>query len=584
MLDDILLLSLSKTLLHFVWQGAGLAASLYIALKLVNSQYSRLRYLLSLSTLGLIVIAPIATFLNLYDGASTPSNAFVIASQQSVVSASLVANGSFDWNSLLPAVAVGWLLGVCWFSAQLIYEVHKVKQLPRRGTSPVDEHIQALFDQLIVQLKANSLTRLMMSTKAEVPMVIGWLRPVVLVPASMITGLTPAQLEMLLAHELAHVKRHDYLINFFQNLVEVLFFFHPCVKWISNQVRVEREYCCDDIAVDCCGNPMAYARALTNAEIIRRDNIPQLAMAATGGDLKQRVLRLVGHSDCSAKPLGNWVSNLFAGITGISLVLFFVSAPHLATAESAQAPEVSTSTPLIDEIEEALPLSNSDDSSIQTILSVDSTDMDKTTLREETQDIAPPQPEAKEAISSEQMNKQVEVIQEEVATLISEARDNSVDDVELSQSDLIYVGVISAADINEPADTPVVDNVSSLNQPLKTELEQVQVAYQADIIEPKLLSYLAPSYPRVAQRKKLEAEFSVTFNVNEKGRVVDIEFNDDIQGFFKRSIKFALKRWRFEPGTIDGEVNSMQMTRVFSFANPTDKLMYVTGSRLPRGS
>ncbi|TDF35540.1 M56 family metallopeptidase [Alteromonadaceae bacterium M269] len=273
-LNDTLLVSLSKTLLHFVWQGAALALVLFLLLKLLDKQRSRARYLISLFIFGLNVVVPTLTFLHFNEVHTAvvavepvTGNVPVVApSQASLIVESAV---SFDWQLLLPIIAVSWLVGVCWLSAQLIYEVHKVNQLPRQGTSEVEQHIQELFERLTHQLKANPLTRLMVSTKAEVPMVIGRLKPVVLVPTSMIVGLTSVQLEMLLAHELAHVKRHDYLINFFQTLVEVLFFFHPCVKWISNRIRVEREYCCDDIAVGCCGNPTAYARALTNAELIR---------------------------------------------------------------------------------------------------------------------------------------------------------------------------------------------------------------------------------------------------------------------------------------------------------------------------
>jgi TonB family protein len=594
LLDDIVLLSLSKTLLHFIWQGAGLAATLYVILKLMDNQYSRLRYLSGLAILGLIVVTPIFTFLHFYDSASTSSVAHIVSAQQIVSASSNTTDSFFDWNSLLPIVSISWLLGVCWFSAQLLYEVHKVKLLPRYGTSPVDEHVQKVFDALIVQLKASKATRLMASTKAEVPMVIGWLKPIVLVPASMLTGLTPAQLEMLLAHELAHVKRHDYLINFFQNLVEVLFFFHPCVKWISNQIRVEREYCCDDIAVTCCGNSMAYARALTNAELIRRDNIPQLAMAATGGDLKKRVMRLVKHQDCSTHQSNNWLSKLFAGVAGIGLVFCFSIAPQLATADSAQAPRTPLSElPLLDEIDEAQVQQTQQPESIDTTLVQQDPEPPTESGKDLKLELDTPTTQYTQS-NKEQTPPQNEVVEEPIvereATVTAGTQQNqeigTAIEAEIAlETESTKVQVTDEPEVNitpQPQlETPIVDVVSSLNKPLVAEVEKAQVNYEKVVVDPELLYAVAPNYPRPAQRRQLEAEFSVTFSVNAKGRATDLQFEDDVKSFFKNSVKFALKKWRFKPGTIDGKTSTMQITRVFSFSNPSDEPLYVTGSRIP---
>src|SRR5205814_4150217 len=125
---------------------------------------------------------------------------------------------------------------------------------------------------------------------AQVPAVVGWVRPIVLVPASVFTGLTAEQIEALLAHELAHVRRHDYLINLLQTVTETLFFYHPAVWWVSRAIRNERENCCDDLAVEICGNTLAYVRALTDLEQMRQ-GMPRLAMAADGGSLLSRVQR-----------------------------------------------------------------------------------------------------------------------------------------------------------------------------------------------------------------------------------------------------------------------------------------------------
>src|SRR5206468_7636590 len=123
--------------------------------------------------------------------------------------------------------------------------------------------------------------RVLASAMARVPSTVGWHRPVILLPVSALTALTPGQIEMIVAHELAHIRRRDYLVNLMQTAIEILLFYHPAVWWLSREIRQEREHCCDDVAVAICGDPLVYARALTEIEALR-SSPPQLAMAAGG--------------------------------------------------------------------------------------------------------------------------------------------------------------------------------------------------------------------------------------------------------------------------------------------------------------
>jgi peptidoglycan-N-acetylglucosamine deacetylase len=165
--------------------------------------------------------------------------------------------------------------------------------LKRRQTNPLAERWQARVAHLSRQLRLSRPVRLCESALVEVPTVVGWLRPVILVPASLLTGLPAQQVEALLAHELAHIRRQDYLVNLLQTMIETLLFYHPAVWWISGQVRQEREHCCDDLAVKACGDVLVYARALTELEQLRVRVSGQLALAATGGSLLGRIRRLV---------------------------------------------------------------------------------------------------------------------------------------------------------------------------------------------------------------------------------------------------------------------------------------------------
>ena len=133
----------------------------------------------------------------------------------------------------------------------------------------------------------------------QAPAAIGWLRPVVLVPAGALAGLPSAQIEALLLHELAHIRRHDYLVNILQSAVEAVFFYHPAVWWISSHIRAERELCCDDIAVSITGDAVVYARALAEFDSARL--IQPAVMAANGGSLAGRIARLLGQSSASRR-------------------------------------------------------------------------------------------------------------------------------------------------------------------------------------------------------------------------------------------------------------------------------------------
>ena len=130
------------------------------------------------------------------------------------------------------------------------------------------------------------------SALVDVPTVVGWLRPLILLPVAALANLTPAQVDSILAHELAHVRRHDYLVNVLQTLTETLLFYHPAVWWVSARVRAEREHCCDEIAVEICGDAADYARALVELESWRVSSAT-MALAATGGSLFDRVRRIM---------------------------------------------------------------------------------------------------------------------------------------------------------------------------------------------------------------------------------------------------------------------------------------------------
>ena len=307
-----LLYNLALTLIHFIWQGCIIALALKFLLLITPHQKSRTRYALSAAAMLACLIVPITTYFAIYQPSFNHITNQSDQITQMMVTANLASNHSITWYQsifdALPYVSILWFSVVTILATKLFIELYNVNQLPKIGTTPADSKLQQRFEELVKQINLNKTPRLLISLKTDIPMAMGWLKPVILIPTAMLSGLTPAQLDMLILHELAHIRRHDYLVNFFQTLVETLLFFHPAVRWVSKQMRNEREYCSDDIAVNVSGNPIAYAHTLADTASLcskhlhkhRSHAIPNMAMAASGGDLKQRVVRLVDQHHCSS--------------------------------------------------------------------------------------------------------------------------------------------------------------------------------------------------------------------------------------------------------------------------------------------
>jgi hypothetical protein len=337
--------ALGWTLLHFLWQGAAVALLLGLFLALSRKSRPQVRYLAACAALTIMCVAALATGVwqfrvshaaNSGLASATPPTrvrrpaAKVKPSAEPLAVSFEVADGQpdppksresipvtlhledkdgtpvefaggsanrFGWLTAplerwLPWMVGTWALGVGCLSLRLAWGWRVVRKLRAGGTETLDEHWLERFDRLRQSLGVAFPVRLLCSASATVPMVIGWLKPVVLVPAGLLTGLSTEQLEALLAHELAHIRRHDYLVNLLQNAVETLLFYHPAVWWVSGQIRNEREHCCDDLAA-ACGGALEYARALTALAELRQSS-PALGLAANGGSLLARIRRLAG--------------------------------------------------------------------------------------------------------------------------------------------------------------------------------------------------------------------------------------------------------------------------------------------------
>jgi TonB family protein len=316
--------ALTAALLEFVWQGLLAAFLLWTALFVLRNRSARARYLASCVALAVMATLPVVTACLVYTapaGSQTPVG-WASAAPQTIRAAMQDPAGSFRWSSDWGGNWAGqlarwalpvWSLGVLMFALRLVWASRQISAL-RRQAQPAEAAVLAIVGGLQERMKLARPVRVLISAVADCPSVVGWIRPVVLLPAATVLGLTPQQLEAVLAHELAHILRYDYLVNMLQTVAETLLFYHPAVWWASARIRQERELCCDDLAVGTCGDALCYARALTRLERLRVTT-PSLALGSAGGPLLYRIQRLAGDAGWQRGP------SKLPGILALSLGL-----------------------------------------------------------------------------------------------------------------------------------------------------------------------------------------------------------------------------------------------------------------------
>jgi len=257
--------AISRALIHFIWQGAVIALLFWVVLYMLRKKSPNARYVAACAALFLLAAAPAATTVFLYTSGGTAGTSFAAGAAGVVLEPEVPSFTSNVWLAraqswTLPA----WSLGVLLFSLRLMLGYRHAFVLRRRG-KPAAEQILAAVDRLRRAMGVRRPIRLLISAVTDSPSVVGWIRPVILLPAATLIGLTPLQLEAILAHEIGHIKRYDYLVNVLQMVVETLLFYHPVVRWVSRVAREEREHCCDDLVVARSGDALSYARAVASS-------------------------------------------------------------------------------------------------------------------------------------------------------------------------------------------------------------------------------------------------------------------------------------------------------------------------------
>jgi beta-lactamase regulating signal transducer with metallopeptidase domain len=334
--------ALGWTLLHFCWQSTVIALLYALADRFLLRATTAVRYGVAMAMLGLMPVAAITTFIEQeqlvvhFAGGTQPA----VASQIGTLHASVVKEAPFAapamadtelWiaghaDRLMPWIDGLWLVGVCLLALRAACGWWRLRSLRRNAQLTVPAAIQKRFAKVVAQLRLVHPVRLRVSAQVISPMAMGIWRTSVILPLSVAMSLPAEQLEAVLAHELAHIRRWDYFCNLVQTAIECVFFFHPAVWWISRRTRELREMCCDEIAARTCADPGIYAEALLQMEEQRAEHV-QLAVAlhGRGGALLHRIRRVMGETTMEQRSMSG-VRIAAAGLVLAGLAI----APHVA--------------------------------------------------------------------------------------------------------------------------------------------------------------------------------------------------------------------------------------------------------------
>ncbi|MCF7956118.1 MAG: right-handed parallel beta-helix repeat-containing protein [Phycisphaerae bacterium] len=373
-LDNPIVNRIGFAIMHSLWQCTVIAILFAVVMVALRNRRAQVRYNAAVSALLLMVIAAAVTvFVSggaeqvapaaAPEGPVSQIPAGVVTSSEMPLTAPAVvsevaeavavpvvtvidepaANASSIGEKIEiagPYLAIAWIVGVLVLSVWHLGGWAQLRRLRRVMVKPVDDLIADKLARLARSLAVKRTIEIVESALVTVPTVIGAFKPVVLLPASALTGLSAEQLEMILAHELAHIKRNDYLVNLIQTAIDILLFYHPAAWYVSRKIRAERENCCDDIAVRVTGDSLKYARALTTMEEIKAAN-RRLAVAATGGNFFDRIARLVGKEE-SRKSKPAWQTVV------ITMLVIFAAVLPLCFAMNTKGSQPANSESVLD--------------------------------------------------------------------------------------------------------------------------------------------------------------------------------------------------------------------------------------------
>lgn len=549
--------ALGWTLIHFLWQGAMVAILMWLIYSLIPQNRSQQRYLAGLCLYLLLLPVSISTFL--FFSKSTSITTEILSGEFPMVSvASGVKPGLGFWldegiEPILPLIVILWALGVTLLALKTLFAWVGTRWLVRKNVTAISTGLQERVDRLMIRFHVRQAVSVLVSTRVKVPTVIGWIRPVILIPAGVLARLPVQQLEMVIAHELGHIRRYDYLANLLQVVIDTLFFYHPGVRWMSSRIRQEREHCCDDFVLSHQCRPSLYARALANLEILRRP-AHTTVLAATGGDLLHRVHRIAG-SDLPGKSAG------FAQLAMMTVLIAVAAAGASSGLEiSAYSPVVSSETirmtgrytfagslnsgrdQWMDQLEPYDRIRQGNENSVQSNVRQDPPINNN--QAEQSTNLTP----VVKKVSGQREHLDAESSSQPVH---SETKPPSIQLAGLDRSMLAQPDRSMDRVVIEAADSEI-DKQQNGEKPRK----------KATV---KPIKTVSPKYPSYARSRAVEGWVKLSFTVDKRGRAKDIKVLDGSPlQVFDRAAEKALRKWKFE--ILPGHNVDKSLVQTFDFS------------------
>jgi TonB family protein len=547
--------ALGWTLLHFLWQGLVIGAGYAAARALLPKSHCNARYATGLVALALLALWPLATLVAL-----RPQGAVEVAFGAPAIAAGgaamLARDEAFDLaaniDRVLPWLVLLWLVGVVGVAGRALQQWRRFSRIARQWAESSPE-LDAMLVALTRRFGFVRRVRVLVSERIDTPMLLGWLRPVVLLPTAVALGFPRQQVELILAHELGHLRRYDHLVNLAQAVLETLLFYHPVVHWISREVRNERELCCDALVLRLVrGEPREYARTLAALEELRQTAAP-VVLAASGGQLIERVRRIVGlpapRAAAQARHPGRWL------LIGAAFIGALFVAQRIERANRVFSPKALS----IDWITSA---------DVRTLpFAALSLPYERPRLR--LASVTPPEP--------------APAAESPVPTAAALAAGGVAADAALRGTVPAAASAAVVPPKSEPlasipaAAAPATDAVdrtvaASAPAPVAPAIAKPSADIAAAPVEPvaapaatkaPVATYVvAPSFPNYYA--SLSGRVEATFSISPDGSVKDIEFHGSQDGAFERAAERALRQWRFDPATLPD--HPMRYTQAFVFA------------------
>jgi TonB family protein len=584
--------ALALALLHFLWQGLVIAALLGFALQQLRESSANLRYSLALGALILLVAAvPLTTWVLLDTAAAATASPAGPAMSSTPALLPDATSTPRSWDGLLHWVVLAWLAGVGLASMRLQIGWRGVQALRRQARIPGDVQLEQALRRMAGLLGTGGRVQIAVSPAVAGPLLIGWLKPLILLPPGLVASLARDQIEMVLAHELAHFRRNDHWVNLFQLVCETLLFYHPAVRWVSRRIRIERENACDDLAVAATGRRLDYVEMLAAVE---QQRPVALALGVHDGQMVHRIRRLVEGRDLQTASGG--------ATTGLVLLLFLAASVGAPMTALRDVPETRLPARTVSEAArgaaDAMPPND--------LLAVDlsgpppqrtDTAAASPRTRPDQREATPPgqdQPPQREVSAAPGPNP---------STVQAAAETGSMRTSKAATS----------ARIDEPPRPPVVApsaaevppsgfDRSLRMQPEITIPEQLLVrhvpapaalalAERPDLSRSpgqppqggRLLQQTLPDYPRSALRRAIGGQVELELTVGSDGRVAEIEVLHEVpqQAGFAAAATRAARTWKFEPFQRDGQSIRHQTRVEFEF-DPAEGCRRLTGTRIPR--